>query len=91
MLIIKLQKKKKKKTFNLVVTSTFGRKKIIEKIGTYNIFNKTLSLNIFRLIYWVSKNIFMSGNVLILFFKINLIGQSLIFSAKKKKIDEAEE
>ena len=69
---LRLIKKKKINSYVLVIVSNYSNK-VLEKIGTYNNKNKNLSLNIFRLIYWVSKNIFLTGNVFNLFLKICLI------------------
>lgn len=63
----------------LVKKSSHGRK-IYEKLGVYSVKNGYFRLNIFRLIFWLSKDISMTGN-----FVLCLINFNILRSIKKKK------
>ena len=46
---------------------------IIEVLGSYNLTNNYLILNIFRIIYWLSKNTYCTYDVLEFFIQYNII------------------
>ena len=72
--IIKFNRKLKKKTSVLCVLDYSNKtNKVIEVIGSYNFINKNLDINIFRFIYWISKNIKLSGEVFQVLLKFNII------------------
>lgn len=48
---------KNKKIYKLVVSRKQKKNQVIEKIGTFNKTAGSLSLNIFRLLFWLSKNV----------------------------------
>ena len=73
-------KKKKKNSFVVAVIKKRG--KVLEKLGVYNPKLNSLSLNIFRLIFWVSKNISVSGHVFNILVKFNILSNN-----SSKKID----
>ncbi len=57
---------KKLQNKNYAVLVFNSKKKVIERIGFFNLFKKEFSLNIFRLIYWLSQNYLIYGKVLYL-------------------------
>ena len=73
-------KKIKNSTYNIVICDSILKNKVVEKLGSYSNNNK-LIINIFRLIYWLSKknSILMSGKVCI------LVEKFFIFSYLDKK------
>lgn len=75
MLIIKFKKNKFKRSILLIKKTRKNHKssKILEVLGNYNSQNNYLTINVFRLIYWISKNIYFSGDLLQILFLYNLI------------------
>jgi ribosomal protein S16 len=45
-----------------IVHKASHRKNVVEKIGSYNTAVARLELNVFRLIYWISKDVGITGN-----------------------------
>jgi ribosomal protein S16 len=78
-------KKIKNSTYSIVICDSILKNKVVEKLGSYSNNNK-LIINIFRLIYWLSKKnlIFMSGKVCI------LIEKFFIFNYLDKKYGDNE-
>lgn len=71
--LIKFTKKNKKNIYSLLLVDNIKKSnRVIEVLGSYNPINKNLNLNIFRLIFWLSKNTEISGNVFNLFLKFNI-------------------
>lgn len=85
MKIIKLIKIKKKNRYNIadynlcLVKKSSHRKFVYEKLGKLSKKNKLIRVNVFRLCFWVSKNVAFSGNVTYLLLKNG------IFNHFKKK------
>lgn len=56
--------------YKILLIKKFKKKSVIEKLGTFNKKKKKLSLNIFRLIFWLSKkNIFICAATDEIFFQ----------------------
>lgn len=71
--VICLRKIYKKKKFVIVVKYSNTKNKIIEKLGTFSIIYKRLALNIYRLIFFISKDAKISGSCLNIFQKFRVI------------------
>lgn len=56
-----------------VVNKAQNGKKVVEKLGTLNIGRGFFSLNAFRLVFWVSRGVGLSGNSLIVLERYNII------------------
>lgn len=70
-----LKKSSQKNNYIMLVLNS--KKKILEKIGFFNFKKNQFSINIFRLIYWISKNYILYGKVL------HLLTSNFILQLKK--------
>lgn len=71
---ISLRKNYKKKKYVIVLKKLNTKNKVLEKIGSYSTNTKCLVINPFRLIYFISKGVSVSGSVIYLLFKFKIFG-----------------
>ena len=83
--IICLKKIFKKKKFVVVVKKYNSTNKIVEKIGTYDTIHKKLSINIYRLIFFVSKQTRMTGALFVILKRFHIFNQFSFRNLKKFK------
>lgn len=68
-----LKKNYKKKNYVIVLKKIGSKNKIIEKVGAYNVSDKCLVINPFRLIYFISKGVSLSGAVMCILLRFKVI------------------
>lgn len=77
MYMIRLKKIRKKNIYliALIKQSKFSIKqnKVIELFGVYDFNKKKLTINIFRLIFWISKNVYITGKLVYLLILFDII------------------
>jgi hypothetical protein len=66
----------KKKKYVIVVKFISSKNKIVEKIGTYDIIHKKLTINIYRLIFFISKGVKMVGSLFLILKRFRVINRS---------------
>jgi len=72
-LYIKLFKANKKHKYSVVVTRGSASNQVVEKIGSYSIYDKKLVINPFRLVFWFSKCAGCSANAFTILQKFKVL------------------
>ena len=72
--MISLKKNFKKKKYVIVVRKKNNKNRVIEKLGTYSTLTKSLVINPFRLIYFISEGVCVTGTVAFLLFRFKIFG-----------------
>jgi hypothetical protein len=88
--VICLKKIYRKKKFVIVVKYLNTKNKIFEKLGTYSIIYKRLNINVYRLIFFISKNTKITGSCMTVLKKFKVINNNSNIKAEilrpKKRI-----
>lgn len=71
---IKLKLSAKKTKYTIVVVKGYKSNKVVEKLGSFEIYGGNLIINPFRLVFWFSKRAGCSFNVLRLLFRFRVFG-----------------
>ena len=73
-------KNKKKNSYSVVVikiNKKINSNKIVEILGSYDFLNKKLVINIFRLIFWISKDVIICGKFIKLLYLFDIFEKKI--------------
>jgi len=74
--LICLRKNYKTKKFVIIVKNYKTKNRVIEKLGSYDVINKKLTLNPFRLIFFIGKNASLSGSLFSVLYRFKILQDS---------------